>query len=182
MVLATAWAKKGIIKLGELKSYQYGLELLLSTIVNLSIIFAISILLESIVFFLFYLWTFIPIRLCAGGYHAKSHAACITINAILFLIAIIIFQILTPKLCLCSSVVSLVIILHFAPIQAKNKPLLEHERIRSRYTAICFTMAIVFFALFFYNTELLNKPYIKAAFCGQISATLLMVFGKASIK
>lgn len=55
----------------------YGLEITLSTLVNMILVvtlaFALRIPLETLTFCLF----FMPLRVYAGGAHAKSHSACI---------------------------------------------------------------------------------------------------------
>lgn len=68
--------KKGVIQDNQRSIYVYGFELFLSTLLCVVSIMSIGALgghLSSVIIFLIF---FMPIRMVAGGYHAKSYGAC----------------------------------------------------------------------------------------------------------
>ena len=72
--------------------YRYGIELLVSTLINLALITIIGILINDIACSLVFLLGFIPIRSFCGGYHAKSYLKCNIVFSLSFVIC-----------CLCSN-------------------------------------------------------------------------------
>lgn len=82
--------KKGVIQDNHRSIYVYGFELFLSTMLCVTSILSIGALsghLSSVIIFLLF---FMPIRMAAGGYHAKSYEACfILTNSIAILCVLI---------------------------------------------------------------------------------------------
>ena len=113
----------GIVAPEKNKIYAYGMELVLSGLVNV-----LSVLL--------FLAAFIPLRTTAGGYHANSHLSC----NLVFLGTFIVLECLgywlqeycTVHLYLTIAVISLVTLLILSPSEAKNKPLTPERRRRNR--------------------------------------------------
>ena len=66
----------GIVAPEKNKIYAYGMELVLSGLVNVLSVLLISILLFHPVDGPLFLAAFIPLRTTAGGYHANSHLSC----------------------------------------------------------------------------------------------------------
>ena len=68
--------RHGKISDAQINLYKYGFELLFSTAITLGFILLLSVFggyVSQIIIFLLY---FIPIRIAAGGYHAKSYGRC----------------------------------------------------------------------------------------------------------
>lgn len=66
----------GIVAPEKNKIYAYGMELVLSGLVNVLSVLLISILIFHPADGLLFLVAFIPLRTTAGGYHANSHLSC----------------------------------------------------------------------------------------------------------
>jgi len=80
-----------------------------------------------------YLLGFIPLRLIAGGYHAKSHLRCFLILmasylAFLGLLSSIPAGIVLPAIMLAAA--SIALVMAFAPRADANKPITDEEAIR----------------------------------------------------
>ena len=126
----------GIVAPEKNKIYAYGMELVLSGLVNVLSVLLISILLFHPVDGLIFLVAFIPLRTTAGGYHANSHLSC----NLVFLGTFIVLEALgywlqkycTIPLYLATAVISLVTLLILPPSEAKNKPLTLEQRRRNR--------------------------------------------------
>ena len=72
--------RHGKISDAQINLYKYGFELLFSTAITLGFILLLSVFggyVSQIIIFLLY---FIPIRIVAGGYHAKSYGRCFVLT------------------------------------------------------------------------------------------------------
>lgn len=182
--ISKAWAESGVISGDEADSYRYGLELLISTALNLLAIVCISVVLGHPMMFVPYLIAFIPMRLFAGGYHAGKHWVCILFNAAVYFIAFFVMLHLTDYnsavFSIAISVIFLIMVFLFAPVEAKNKPLYESERVRNRRISLALAAALVLISLILCFTGALALPFCRMLFCGEAVAMILMVLEKAS--
>lgn len=138
--LAKRWAVHGVIKESDIEIYQYGLELIISTGINILIMIGISSAFGRLFLVLPYLLGFIPFRLFAGGYHARNHLFCILFNAITYfvscLIALHVEESTGILACVIEASVSLALVFLFSPVPAKNKPLTQEEKKRNRMISL----------------------------------------------
>lgn len=182
VALAKEWAKNGVIQEADTEAYQYGLELMLSTLINVAVMIGLSIVFGRTWLFIPYLLAFIPLRISAGGYHAKHHLSCILFNAIVYFTSLVaVTKLLTPTAilaCIMESCVSLALIFFFAPVLAKNKPLSAAERKRNRYIALSLGFLFLILCMLFYYTQFLDFTWCRILFCGQANATILMIAEK----
>lgn len=118
-------SSSGIISIDRKRVYAYGLELLLASICGIGVLMILSIVFRKPFIWIPYLLAFIPMRLNAGGFHARSHLGCITSFSSVFATLIITSHFI-PYIRILSLVVSitcLILVLVFAPIETKNNPL-----------------------------------------------------------
>ncbi|MDE7390500.1 MAG: accessory gene regulator B family protein, partial [Lachnospiraceae bacterium] len=117
-----------------------------------------------------FMFAYIPLRIYAGGYHAKTPLRCyIYSNALIFAVLLIIkFLPLGNFICGSLSLISGAIIFFLSPIEAANKPLDDKEktvyRLRVRIILAILLMLQIMFSLLRCN---------KIVMC--ISLALLMV-------
>lgn len=177
--MAKFWAKNSVIPANEMDAYQYGLELLLSTAANIAVMVILSAAAGHPWFFIPYIAAFIPLRLAAGGYHAKHHVSCILFNAGVYfagLSAVIMLPAQTAAiLCLMESSLSLVMIVLFAPVPAKNKPLSARERKRNRRLSLGLGFMLLVLCVLFYHSNVLAFTGCRMVFCGQAAAMILLI-------
>ena len=76
---ARFFVAQNIVKSEYQEIYAYGMEILLSTMVNGIIVLIISILSDTVLPSLIFFTAFIVMRSSAGGYHAKTHIGCMLI-------------------------------------------------------------------------------------------------------
>lgn len=183
VALAKQWAKNGVIHAADIEAYQYGLELMISTLINISVMIGLSIAFGHVWLFIPYLAAFIPLRLSAGGYHAEHHLSCTLFNAIVYFASLIVVNMLkspvTNLACIIESCVSLSVIFLLAPVPARNKPLSTTERKRNRHISLGLGFLFLILCMLFYYTQILEHIWCKILFCGQAAATLLLVLGTA---
>ena len=120
--------------------YAYGLELLLAAILNILLIFHVP---YAGVFFLL---SFIPLRVTAGGFHASTHFRCTLVCMAVFVLTIALTRCIhdayRPIVSMALCLFDLATVVCLAPVEAIQKPLTTSEqrinRRRSLFLAIFF--------------------------------------------
>lgn len=140
---------------------RYGINQLFTTILDFATIlfigFVFNMVLEGIIFTVAY----IPIRIYAGGYHAKTPQRCWLFSAIMLLIVLCIIK-YTPNnsfffwIYTVLSLIACIIIWTLSPVEDKNKTLDEQENIvyhhRTRYILYAeIILSIILYALHCYS-------------------------------
>lgn len=137
-----------IIDSEEREVYEYSFELLLSATFSLIVLIGIAITTGTMFFTILYLIGFIPLRLVAGGYHAKNHFRCFLILMFVYSLFLLTTFILSSMqmtiVSLINIAVSILLVILFAPSEDKNKPT-SHEEIvlfkrRSRFLTTRFCL------------------------------------------
>lgn len=177
--LVAFWVKNGVINQSDTDAYIYGMELLFSTSINISIMLLVSVIVGETWLFIPYLASFIPLRLSAGGYHAKHHYSCILFNTIIYSMSVASMKLFPMRsldiFCLLESTVSSITTFLFAPIPAKNKPLTDEEYRRGKMLSRVLTMTILLATMLLYiSGKDAGVGWIMMCF-GQSSATLLLL-------
>ena len=182
VALVRAWARNGIIDSADTEAYQYGLELFLSTAVNLAVMICLSAAVGHPWYFAPYLAAFIPLRLTAGGYHAKHHWGCILFNAVTYFAGLFIEDSLQAEtieqLCIIESRASLVTLAFLAPASAPNKPLTAEEKKRNRWVFLSISVLLLALCQLLYRVQMLRFGWCQQLFFGQLMASVYLVLGK----
>lgn len=126
----------GVVAEADKSLYSYGLHQLGMTILNaataLVIGAALGLLWQSVLF----LAAYIPLRRCAGGYHAGTELGCYVTSSLLVLIALLIIGVVPARPALLLPLVALsgAVIVTLAPVDSANKPLdsTEYQVYRGR--------------------------------------------------
>ena len=166
----------GIVAPEKNKIYAYGMELVLSGLVNVLSVLLISILIFHPADGLLFLVAFIPLRTTAGGYHANSHLSC----NIVFLSTFVALECLghlllkygSVILYLAIAVISLVTLLILSPSEAKNKPLTPEQRRRNRRRSLILgglNLAIGIFLIWGLQAP---APWCTSYYLGVIAASI----------
>jgi accessory gene regulator B len=183
---ALFFAKKNVYEYNKIDIYKYGFELLISTIINSFCIFLISILLGIVFEALLFVVAFIPLRLSAGGYHAKHHWSCILSMSITFSIFALILKYMNSNFVLLYSIstvfVSSLLIWAFSPVEAVNKPLKDEQREKQRSQSILLVSMNMAVATISYLFPLVPKIMIAFYVSGMLAASLLLVVAIATNK
>lgn len=78
-----------IIDVKDRNIYCYGAEVLLLNLLNILIALGITIVSHTWIHFFIFMVLFIPLRICVGGYHAKTSHICLILSTILYIISIL---------------------------------------------------------------------------------------------
>ena len=166
-----------LIKSQDKEIYTYGIKQMLFLILNILTILILGIVFNKAFEFILFMLTYIPIRIYAGGYHAKNHIRCY-----IFLILICIIYILNIALHINSVIttffviISSIIIFVLAPIEDINKSLDNEEKIiyiKRTIRNLIVIISIYFVSLYFNLIDIMLCVCIFL-FCNAI----MLILGK----
>lgn len=158
--------KNKIIEIEEREVYIYGLEALLLNVTNIITALIISVLSNSIGHFIVFLTVFVPLRIFAGGFHAKSSARCYTYTTLIYGVTVLLVK-LCPLLyknlliqILFVAVVVVIILL--SPQNSKNHSLEKKMVLRNKIISIVLIMldSLIFFILHDFHNETASSVII----------------------
>ena len=176
------WVKYKIIEPENKASYHFGVQLLISTIINFLLAILISIFLVAPTYWVAFLLGFIPLRLSAGGYHARTHSLCIICFCTAFGILGVLSKLIFASIYMFfTASLSFLIIWRMSPVSAPNKVLTEKQRDRNR--AISITLAVFNWILMFIMLRCFTISrniifYLGGEQLATISVFLQVVFDK----
>ena len=153
--ITDSFVKNHVIDEDDRDVYDYGVKLLLATLFSIAAILIVSIILKKFLPTVLFLLGFIMMRLCSGGYHANHFSTCFIVtmlNYAAFLACIMLIP--QDKLYIAQwlgILLSLPIILIFAPIEHVNNRFVGNDRMRYRKRCIIFicSVSVVAVALLF---------------------------------
>lgn len=122
--------REGVIQQEDRECYQYGCEQGLFMLLNLLTTVLIGLLMgmvwQSVLFTLLY----IPLRIYAGGYHAKTQLRCFFVSNGMIIAALLGMKTLlqSPSICGILLLLGAGVVLWLAPVEDQNKPLDQQEK------------------------------------------------------
>lgn len=121
--------------------YKYGIEITISSILNILIILTISLLFNALIDGFIFLLIFIPTRQFTGGFHADSYLKCNLTFAISFSITLLMSRYIFHYIESWSNVLFLVIdiifVVIFCPIENEHKPIYDKKQyIRCKFIGV----------------------------------------------
>jgi len=153
--ISSFFIKREIIPYEDFEVYAYSFEIVISSALSFVTLAIIAILSGTVHYTALFLLGFIPLRLVAGGYHAKSHFRCFFILIVSYSVFLLLLYwipdgIFLPVIIMAA--VSIVLVFVFAPCPDSNKPVTMQEELLfkklSRITVICCTAAICVLSVF----------------------------------
>ncbi|MFF1066181.1 accessory gene regulator ArgB-like protein [Clostridioides difficile] len=168
-----------VIEKDDLEICSYGLEILLSSIINTLSSLMIGLILGRLIYSIVFLISFCIIRQFSGGYHANSNKNCILIFNSIFFISMVLGIILNnsnpiPLFLVILSSFNFLGIFIFAPVCHANNPLNEikykKNKLMSRIISITLFLIILLGCkyLSFYN-------YVVYTFLALLWINLLLI-------
>lgn len=149
--IASFFVCNEVIKSEDEEVYEYGLQLLLSTVFNGVIALTLAIISGTVLQCVCYLAVFVLLRKSAGGYHAKTHFGCCCILAVVLSLFIMFIKFVPNEaygiVATIAVAFSVVIILMFAPLEHENKPIIDRDKNRLRKISVIY--AVLFTLLVF---------------------------------
>jgi len=184
--VATYFAVKEIFKHEDIPTYSYGFELLFSTLINGLGLLIISLLMNIVLETALFVLAFIPLRVTAGGYHAKHHWSCCLALNVVFLSFAFLLRYMSETLFLpyifLAIIVSSLIIWRFSPVEAVNKPVSEGKQKRLRERSIVIASINMAVALACYLIPAFPIRLAAYYLSGALAVSFSMVAAVVTIK
>lgn len=176
------WIKNAIIKTGDKESYCYGMELILSTLINVAFMVILSYYVIGYpIAFIPYIAVYTPLRLTAGGYHARSHLKCILYTQITFIVFVMSALALGKKYIWCLMVlymVAVLTLLRLAPVEAENKPLTGEEKHKQQLNTWGFQTIILIVIVIAAIFGVMKNEIVLCIMAANISVAISLILAK----
>ena len=169
--------EKELDSLEDKEIYEFGLSMLKTSIIGIIIAFIICVITREILYGVLIVVFLLPLRQNAGGFHLDSKYQCMIVSFIIYFYLLMIAKFLQPSMMetILFYLLSLVMILSFAPVDSNNNKLdREDINVFRKRTVII----IVIEAAFFVITLILNKRISVIISYDYLVCALLVVFGK----
>lgn len=167
---------RGLIDAQRRASYEYGFQLLLSALLHFLLLLSAALLLGLLPEALAFMAAFLLIRWSCGGYHAGSHARCVTLFVCVFLAFTLglafLPQVLTGVYVLVATLISGFFISRYAPVENEKNPLREEKKEKFRTLALTIGALFAFLALVCYCFG--PSAWMLYAFSGELAAAASM--------
>ena len=174
-----ALINRNIIKEEDKEIYSYGFNQILFMILNFITILIIGILFNMLFETIIFIITYIPIRIYAGGYHARTQTKCYIFSVFMLISALYIIKLQLMSnilIIILLSIISSIIILSLAPVEDKNKILDEKEIETYRKIAI---KNLVIILIFLIVSLILNNIIISSCICISLFYNnIMLIIGK----
>ena len=116
--------------------YAYGMELLISDVLNTIIVLLIALFSHTLPAVVVFIAVFMGLRQFVGGFHANSHLSCMfTLVMVMMVFSYGICNVsghITPIFSISFIMIALPIILCIAPVPHPNKPMSEEKSVKLR--------------------------------------------------
>ncbi len=164
----------------DIEVYRYGLELLISTLINLLIMMTIAGYLRCLKEMALYFAFFSSLRVFAGGYHASTHIKCILIYTSTALMIIWMITIASSNgysifIVALAYTTATVLILKYAPVDTANKPLSakECQLFRQRSKQVLTVQSIVLLILLLLHGG--TTRYLLCCVSGMLAESITLI-------
>lgn len=121
-----------IIDISEKNIYQYGFEILISSLITCIIAVAEGIAFKCLVASVIYFLIFAVLRTICGGYHCQTYFRCNLVFAAVNAVVISFYKFIPvesfSEMHYTSILLSLLITYFYSPIENKNKPLSANQK------------------------------------------------------
>ncbi len=129
--IANFMVKRSIISDSDRNLYEFAYLSLIERLISWGTIIVLGTLFDCFLGSIIFTFSFVPLRIYAGGFHAKVYWKCFLISSITFLIVIVFFKNIyshiSTEIILFFLFISIIIIIKKAPISDPNRPLNKKE-------------------------------------------------------
>ncbi len=179
--IAGMLVRNQVVRSDEKDIYVYGLEVGIGNAVLLLSLLLISLLTGYIWHFLVFLAVFLPLRIFAGGAHAKTQLRCFMVSVSTYLLSLLALgfapEFFRSPVMMSVAGAALLVTAAIAPAEHKNNPLLPEERTRNRRIVwILLPIDLIIYILFYLQFPQLASSMIILI----LLHFILMMFGKMS--
>lgn len=144
--LSLVLASNKIISYDNFEAYSYGIELFLFKGTFFLIALIISLLTNTFIISAIFIISYTLIREYSGGYHCKTAEMCLLVSIFIYLILLMLCKLNLPQIenaLFIFSLLSIVPIIIFSPVENINKPLTESEKKKFKVVAIIIGLTLL---------------------------------------
>lgn len=165
--IADFFVSEKIIDRSEIDIYEYGIELLMADIINISSILLIGLILHKIVYTIIFLLIFCIIRTFTGGYHAAKEYICRSVFFITYGIVVMMMLILPNSLFIVigADIFAECMIIMFSPVEHPYKELTKENKKRNRLRSIIGSIVLMIISFFLTLFHLKEGLVISLTLC-----------------
>lgn len=164
--------QSNIVKEEDAEIYIYGINQILVSVLNVSSALIIGLILEAFFEAVVFMAAYIPLRIFAGGYHAKTPLRCYIFSVIMLVIVSLGIKYLPLAEWVYYAILlaAAIVVLVLSPVEDRNKPLdeIEHKVYKRR-------------AIFIAAAELLIGLALRLAGLGNLFVAVVYSFCMLSI-
>lgn len=163
----------------EFSCYKYGVEIALSTMLNIVLILSIGAVTGRFIESVIFLAVFIPLRQFSGGYHADTYFRCNLFFCIAFALVLVLFEFMQAYHCeyliASMNLFALSVVVIFSPVENINKSIPAEKRagLKLKATLISALISLVSFILDYYSVQ-----YGSLLSCTLLMISVLIILGK----
>lgn len=155
--------------------FYQGLIFLLNLVTALLTGIILDMFLESVLFLI----CFIPLRIFAGGYHAKTQFRCYVMSTVTTVILLYLIAFLQKNMgveAIALYIIATCIIWKLAPVQDKNKPLDldEQKKYRKRVHSLLIIISCISGCLYFWGIYVVPAVVV----CVVCQLSIVLIWGK----
>lgn len=122
--------KQNMIQTDRRNIYKYGINQMLNMLLNIATFLVIGLLFHMEFETVIFTAAYIPLRIYAGGFHAKTPFKCWIVSAVMLLLVLLVMKYADLSLYVYDmlALIGTVVILVLSPVEDKNKPLDKLEK------------------------------------------------------
>lgn len=177
--LSDTLVESNIIEKNKIKIFRYGMEVFLLSVFEILSILLLSLYISNTLNTIMFFGAFLPLRLYAGGYHAKTRFSCFMILVAVYAAMTCITESLVndhlSKIITLTTIINIIIVLVYAPVinpnKKRNKQEIATYKKKSRAILMLQTIFIIIYQFIFRNLSPLFSFVI-----GQSAVTTSMLF------
>lgn len=127
-----------VIEYDDAEIYQFGLEQLLMTVLNIATTIIFGIAFNQLWNGMFFVLSFMILRTYAGGYHANTPSGCYLLTTAIIAAVLSVVKYVEINIIICAGLllVSSTVILILSPVGSENKPIDSIEYVIYRKKAV----------------------------------------------
>ena len=147
--ITNRWIRKKIIQEEESTIYQFGLEHMIISALQIVVIVGLGMMFRAVIECIIFVVAFAWLRSYAGGYHASTRASCFVLTTIIIILGLSVIKLveISNQWCMMLLGVSGIMIFILTPVEVKNKPLDRIETIIYREKSLKIWLAEIVCAL-----------------------------------
>ena len=166
-----------VISKDDFPVYKYGLELLISSIIETVVICSLGAIFFSLFDAIVFIVCFVLLRSFCGGFHASSYLRCTIYSTLTFSAVAIMAEYVHIDLTALAimSMIDLTVIIIFSPVENSAKPIDQDHKPRLKIisVAVCIAFIILSFVLCVYGIK-----YSDTIIYSITSVCILAIIGK----